>query len=174
MKSFLERSRYELNRNETKRNIGGCKLILLNSCVKDIQYIYTSDRERVEHVAMRENRIQDIALHFICNCAASSTESSKTALQTMTSMTGALVPDAALVTTLHYYPPAPALVQISQAEPATNCRSQVGAFFSGVQTGVYKHLGAKPKPYMRARIITLTGRRNIYADTRCKSSSPDD
>ncbi|XP_011866393.1 PREDICTED: uncharacterized protein LOC105561220 isoform X3 [Vollenhovia emeryi] len=54
-----------------------------------------------------------------------STESSKTALQTMTSMTGALVPDAALVTTLHYYPQAPALVQISQAEPTTtHCRSQ--------------------------------------------------
>lgn len=66
-------------------------------------------------------------LHYISH-AASSTESSKTALQTMTSMTGALVPDAALVTTLHYYPPAPALVQISQAEPATHCRSQVGAF----------------------------------------------
>lgn len=53
-------------------------------------------------------------------------ESSKTALQTMTSMTGALVPDAALVTTLHYYPPTPALVQISQTEPTTHCRSQVG------------------------------------------------
>ncbi|XP_071556441.1 uncharacterized protein Wge isoform X2 [Temnothorax nylanderi] len=54
-----------------------------------------------------------------------STESSKTALQSMTSMTGALVPDAALVTTLHYYPQAPALVQISQAEPTTtHCRSQ--------------------------------------------------
>ncbi|KAL0131790.1 hypothetical protein PUN28_002974 [Cardiocondyla obscurior] len=55
-----------------------------------------------------------------------STESSKTALQTMTSVTGALVPDAALVTTLHYYPQAPALVQISQAEPTTttHCRSQ--------------------------------------------------
>ncbi|KAF3424968.1 hypothetical protein E2986_13146 [Frieseomelitta varia] len=51
-----------------------------------------------------------------------STESTK-ALQTVTSMTGTLVPDAPLVTTLHYYPHAPALVQISQAEP-THCRSQ--------------------------------------------------
>lgn len=51
-----------------------------------------------------------------------STESTK-ALQTVTSMTGAIVPDAPLVTTLHYYPHAPALVQISQAEP-THCRSQ--------------------------------------------------
>lgn len=52
-----------------------------------------------------------------------STESTK-ALQTVTSMTGTLVPDTPLVTTLHYYPHAPALVQISQAEP-THCRSQV-------------------------------------------------
>ncbi|XP_067217212.1 uncharacterized protein wge isoform X5 [Linepithema humile] len=48
-----------------------------------------------------------------------STESSKTALQTMA---GALVPDA-LVTTL-YYPQGSALVQISQAEPTAHCRSQ--------------------------------------------------
>lgn len=63
----------------------------------------------------------------VAQFSAASTESSKTALQTMTSVTGALVPDAALVTTLHYYPQAPALVQISQAEPTTtHCRSQVG------------------------------------------------
>ncbi|XP_067217211.1 platelet binding protein GspB isoform X4 [Linepithema humile] len=49
-----------------------------------------------------------------------STESSKTALQTMA---GALVPDA-LVTTL-YYPQGSALVQISQAEPTAHCRSQI-------------------------------------------------
>ena len=57
-----------------------------------------------------------------------STESTK-ALQTVTSMTGTLVPDAPLVTTLHYYPHAPALVQISQAEP-THCRSQVSSIFA--------------------------------------------
>ncbi|XP_043290025.1 uncharacterized protein wge isoform X4 [Venturia canescens] len=51
-----------------------------------------------------------------------SAESSKT-LQTVTSMASALMPDAPLLTTLHYYPHAPALVQISQAEQ-THCTSQ--------------------------------------------------
>ena len=66
-----------------------------------------------------------------------STESTK-ALQTVTSMTGTLVPDAPLVTTLHYYPHAPALVQISQAEP-THCRSQVSPpFFFPVSASVHR------------------------------------
>ncbi|XP_014473147.1 PREDICTED: uncharacterized protein LOC106743634 isoform X2 [Dinoponera quadriceps] len=53
---------------------------------------------------------------------STSTESTK-ALQAVTSVTGALVPEAPLVTTLHYYPHAPALVQINPPEP-THCRSQ--------------------------------------------------
>ncbi|XP_023289035.1 uncharacterized protein LOC105699944 isoform X2 [Orussus abietinus] len=57
-----------------------------------------------------------------------STESTK-ALQTVTSVTGTLIPDTPLVTTLHYYPHAPALVQISQAEPA-HCKTQPNAFLS--------------------------------------------
>lgn len=54
---------------------------------------------------------------------AASAETTK-ALQTVTPMTGTLVPETPVVTTVHYYPHAPTFVQISQTEPA-HCRSQV-------------------------------------------------
>ncbi|XP_034941429.1 uncharacterized protein wge isoform X2 [Chelonus insularis] len=57
-----------------------------------------------------------------------STESNK-ALQTVTTMTGSLVTDAPLLTALHYYPHAPALVQISQSE-STQCKTQKSTFIS--------------------------------------------
>lgn len=49
------------------------------------------------------------------------------ALQTVSSITGTLVPDTPMVTTLQYYPHAPTLVQISQTEP-THCKSQVNFY----------------------------------------------
>ncbi|KAM0737474.1 hypothetical protein ACS0PU_000567 [Formica fusca] len=100
-------------------DIGGARLVL-------------TENKRKQQSALPIVKIEAECSNSPTTIITSSTESSKTALQTMTSVTGALVPDAALVTTLHYYPPAPALVQISQAEPATNCRSQVGAFFQAL------------------------------------------
>lgn len=97
-----------------------------------------------------------------------STESTK-ALQTVTSMTGTLVPDAPLVTTLHYYPHAPALVQISQAEP-THCRSQVSSIFAPL---LPKQLLA-PRRIRRARRIhpppphPVTNRQRNANDTGAK------
>ncbi|KAK0167944.1 hypothetical protein PV327_001793 [Microctonus hyperodae] len=44
-------------------------------------------------------------------------------------MTGSVVPDPPLLTTLHYYPHAPALVQISHAE-STQCRTERNTFIS--------------------------------------------
>ncbi|XP_020288061.1 uncharacterized protein LOC109856804, partial [Pseudomyrmex gracilis] len=99
-------------------DIGGARLVL------------------TENKRKQQSTLPIVKIETECNnspTAIITSESSKTALQTMTSMTGALVPDAALVTTLHYYPPAPALVQISQAEPTTtHCRSQVAKATSPV------------------------------------------
>ncbi|XP_036150363.1 uncharacterized protein LOC105840034 isoform X3 [Monomorium pharaonis] len=94
-----------------------------------------------------------------------STESSKTALQTMTSVTGALVPDAALVTTLHYYPQAPALVQISQAEPTTtHCRSQATSPVSCLT----------PPPEIPAAIHTIETSSFGVQDASNQTDAPED
>ncbi|XP_039314883.1 uncharacterized protein LOC105204830 isoform X6 [Solenopsis invicta] len=94
-----------------------------------------------------------------------STESSKTALQTMTSVTGALVPDAALVTTLHYYPQAPALVQISQAEPTTtHCRSQATS----------PVLCLTPPPEIPAAIHTIEPSSFGVQDASNQTDAPED
>lgn len=79
-----------------------------------------------ENKRKQQNNLPIVKIEADCSNSPTtiitSTESTK-ALQTVTSMSGALIPDSPLVTTLHYYPHAPALVQISQAEPA-HCKSQ--------------------------------------------------
>ncbi|XP_046744501.1 uncharacterized protein LOC124410294 isoform X2 [Diprion similis] len=89
-------------------DIGGARIVLTDSKRK------------------QQNNLPIVKIEADCSNSPTtiitSAESTK-ALQTVTSMSGALIPDSPLVTTLHYYPHAPALVQISQAEPA-HCRSQ--------------------------------------------------
>ncbi|XP_063989724.1 uncharacterized protein LOC135168983 isoform X3 [Diachasmimorpha longicaudata] len=80
-----------------------------------------------------QNNVPIVKIEADCGTTPTTTiiasaEPSK-ALQTMTTMTGPLVPDTPLLTTLHYYPHAPALVQISQSE-STQCRTQKNSFIS--------------------------------------------
>ncbi|XP_046425397.1 uncharacterized protein LOC124182332 isoform X1 [Neodiprion fabricii] len=93
-----------------------------------------------------------------------SAESTK-ALQTVTSMSGALIPDSPLVTTLHYYPHAPALVQISQAEPA-HCRSQATSPVSCLTPPPE----STPTPVIETPEVTPIG----VQDASNQTDSPDD
>ncbi|XP_015116479.1 uncharacterized protein LOC107040773 isoform X2 [Diachasma alloeum] len=86
-----------------------------------------------ENKRKAQNNVPIVKIEADCGATPTTTiiasaEPSK-ALQTMTTMTGPLVPDTSLLTTLHYYPHAPALVQISQSE-STQCRTQRNSFIS--------------------------------------------
>ncbi|XP_011310744.1 uncharacterized protein wge isoform X2 [Fopius arisanus] len=86
-----------------------------------------------ENKRKTQNNVPIVKIEADCGTTPTTTiiasaEPSK-ALQTMTTMTGPLVPDTPLLTTLHYYPHAPALVQISQSE-STQCRTQRNSFIS--------------------------------------------
>ncbi|KAK0076969.1 hypothetical protein PV325_004610 [Microctonus aethiopoides] len=101
-------------------------LQLLND-INGARLVLTENKRKHQHNAMPIVKIE-------ADCASPNTtiiasaESNKS-LQTVTTMTGSIVPDPPLLTTLHYYPHAPALVQISHAE-STQCRTQRNTFIS--------------------------------------------
>ncbi|XP_057330421.1 uncharacterized protein LOC130670856 isoform X3 [Microplitis mediator] len=99
-----------------------------------------------------------------------SAESSK-ALQTVTTMTGSLVTDTPLLTTLHYYPHAPALVQISQSE-SMQCRTQQRNTFISKATSPVSCLTPPPEVMPAHAIETLDNVLNVQ-DASNQTDAPE-
>ncbi|XP_044585672.1 uncharacterized protein LOC123265818 [Cotesia glomerata] len=99
-----------------------------------------------------------------------SAESSK-ALQTVTTMTGSLVTDTPLLTTLHYYPHAPTLVQISQSE-SMQCRTQQRNTFISKATSPVSCLTPPPEVVPTHAIETLDNVLNVQ-DASNQTDAPE-
>ncbi|XP_008559177.1 uncharacterized protein LOC103579528 isoform X3 [Microplitis demolitor] len=127
-----------------------------------------------ENKRKQQNNVPIVKIEADCatpnTTIIASAESSK-ALQTVTTMTGSLVTDTPLLTTLHYYPHAPALVQISQSE-SMQCRTQQRNTFISKATSPVSCLTPPPEVMPAHAIETLDNVLNVQ-DASNQTDAPD-
>ncbi|XP_074094348.1 BAH domain and coiled-coil containing protein winged eye isoform X2 [Cotesia typhae] len=127
-----------------------------------------------ENKRKQQNNVPIVKIEADCATPSAtiiaSAESSK-ALQTVTTMTGSLVTDTPLLTTLHYYPHAPALVQISQSE-SMQCRTQQRNTFISKATSPVSCLTPPPEVVPTHAIETLDNVLNVQ-DASNQTDAPE-